>query len=111
MGLGEGTSGPLVVAARRNSRNSAPSRVGKPSVEWLTISVCTCSARLNRMAIPRGLASGELSGMVGIPVELENRTVTGVDARVMCGALVSFVAPVDGLNVPLTIRPLAWAGR
>src|ERR1700739_2549151 len=106
MGLGEGTSGPLVVAARRNSRNWAPSRVGNPSVEWLTISVCTWSARLNRMAIPRGLASGELSGMVGIPVELEKRTVIGVDARVMCGALVNLVAGAAGFYVSAALRAL-----
>src|SRR3984957_11829315 len=85
MGLGEGTSGPLAPAAFRNSKNSAPSRVGKPSVEWLTMSVCTWSARLNRIASPRGFASGELSGILGSPVELEKRTVTGVDSRVTWG--------------------------
>src|SRR5580704_15101623 len=110
MGLGEGTSGPLAPAAFRNSKNSAPSRVGKPSVEWLTMSVCTWSARLNRIASPRGFASGELSGILGSPVELEKRTVTGVDSRVTWGALVSDVAPGAGRNVPRSIRPFAWAG-
>ena len=80
IGLGEGTSGPLAAAARKNSRNSYPSRPGKPSVEWLTMSVWTCSARLNRRAKPRGLASGLLSGIMGKPVELEKRAVTGVDS-------------------------------
>ena len=36
---GEGTSGPLAAAARRNSRNSYPSRVGNPSVECAIMSV------------------------------------------------------------------------
>ena len=78
-GFGEGASGVLAATALRNSRNSFPSWVGNPSVEWLTMSVWTCSARLNRIARPRGLASGALSGNAGSPVELEKRAVTGVD--------------------------------
>jgi hypothetical protein len=39
MGEGDGFDGPLAAAARKNSRNSWPVLVGKPSVEWLTISV------------------------------------------------------------------------
>jgi hypothetical protein len=45
--------------------------------------------------------------MEGNPVEFENRTVTGVEARVMCGAFVRAVAPAAGVNVPLSIKPLA----
>ena len=36
-------AGSLVASAPRNSRNSSPVRAGKPSVEWLTMSVCTRS--------------------------------------------------------------------
>src|ERR1700757_2397026 len=110
-GFGDGTSGPLAATARRNSRNSSPVLVGNPSVEWLTMSVCTCSARWNRMARPRGLALGSLSGMSGTPVELENRAVTGVEARVMCGALVSDTASGSGVKVPESMVPLACAAR
>ena len=46
----------------------------------------TRSARWKRTAIPRGFAVGLLSGIIGTPVELENRTVTFVDGRVKCGA-------------------------
>ena len=87
-------------------------RTGKPLVEWAMMSVCACSPRWKRMAIPRGPdRAGSLSGMVGRPVESENRTVTGVDGRFACGARVSFAASGDGVNVPEHISPLAWAGR
>src|SRR6516164_9256742 len=83
IGDGGGLDGSLEAAARKNSRNSCPVLVGNPSVEWLTISVCTRSARWNRMASPRGFAFGSLSGIRGSPVALENRAVTGVDSRAM----------------------------
>ena len=51
--------------------------------------MCTCSAKLKRIAKPRGSACGSLSGSNGSPVELENRAVTGVEGRVRCGARVS----------------------
>ena len=55
------------------------------------MSVWTWSARWNRVAIPCGLdPSGALSATVGMPAEAENRTVTGVEGREACGALVSF---------------------
>jgi hypothetical protein len=76
-----------------------------------TISVCTCSARLSRIAIPRGPAFGSLSGITGIPVEFENRTVTCVDSRVKCGAFEIFPASAVGVNVPLSSTPFACAGR
>jgi hypothetical protein len=49
--------------------------------------------------------------MIGIPVELENRAVTGVEGRVMCGALVKAAAPGAGVNVPVSMEPFACAGR
>jgi hypothetical protein len=75
------------------------------------MSVCTCSPRRKRIASPRGFVFGSLSGRSGMPVEFENRTVTGVDARVTCGALVSEAAPLAGVNVPVNIAPFACAGR
>jgi hypothetical protein len=49
----------------RNSRNSAPVRVGKYGVE--------------RSAMPRGLPAGSVSGIWGIPVDAEKRIVRGVE--------------------------------
>ena len=50
-------------------------------------------------------------GTVGIPAKSERRTVTGVEARWMCGARVSEVASFEGVNVPVSRMPFAWAGR
>lgn len=111
IGLGDGVSGPLAATAWRNSRNSWPVLVGNPSVEWLTMSVCTCSASWNRIARPQGFALGSLSGKSGIPVELEKRTITGVDGRVMCGALLRDSASGSGVKVPVSKTPRACAGR
>ena len=61
--------------------------------------------------MPLGLALGSLSGISGRPVESENRTVTGVDAALKCGALESAAAAGVGVNVPVSSTPLAWAGR
>ncbi|MGO9966577.1 MAG: hypothetical protein ACLPY2_04845 [Bryobacteraceae bacterium] len=69
IGDGEGLDGSLAAAARRNSRNSWPVRMGKPSVDWAMISVWTQSARWKRIAKPRGFALGSLSGNIGSPVE------------------------------------------
>ena len=41
MGGGVGPPGPLAAAARRNSRNSSPVRVGNPLCEWAMMSVWT----------------------------------------------------------------------
>jgi hypothetical protein len=57
---------------------------------------CTRSARWKRTAMPRGFAFGSVSGSSGIPVEFENRIVTGVHGRAMCGAFVSEGASDDG---------------
>src|SRR5579871_3475373 len=63
------------------------------------------------MAMPRGLAFGSVSGMVGMPVVSENRTVTGVEALRTCGARVREAARGDGVNLPASRIPLACAGR
>ena len=76
-------------------------------MEWLTMSVWTCSARLKRIARPRGLASAALSGIIGRPVELEKRAVTGVDGRETCGALVRDKASGAAVKEPVSISPLA----
>ena len=80
--------------------------------EWAMMSVWTCSARWNRVAIPCGLDPSEaLSATVGMPDEAENLTVTGVEGRDACGALVNSAASGEGTNVPENITPLAWTGR
>lgn len=66
---------------------------------------------MKRMAIPRGSAFPSVSGMLGIPVELEKRTQTGVEGLLKCGAVESLAASADGMNVPLRSSPLAWAVR
>lgn len=75
------------------------------------MSVCLCPSSLsrNRVAIPRGFASGLVSGMFGIPVELENRTMTGVDALLKCGAEEREAASEVGVKVPFVRRPVACA--
>jgi len=61
------------------------------------------------MAMPRGLALGSVSGIVGNPVEEEKRTVIGVDVSLKCGADVSSEAAEAGTKVPVRRWPLAWA--
>ena len=61
------------------------------------------------MAMPRGEALGSVSGMTGMPVELEKRIVKGVEAEVKCGAVERVEASVEGVKVPVSRRPLAWA--
>lgn len=67
-------------------------RAGKKGVECAIMSVRTCEPRLKRMPRPRGLASGLVSGIWGIPVELEKRRVTEVDGRRKWGAVESSAA-------------------
>src|SRR5271165_2255412 len=108
MGGGMVAPGPLAAAARRNSRNSSPVRVGNPLCEWAMMSVWTWSARWNRTAIACGLAPVKsLSATVGTPADNEKRTAIGVDGRAACGARVRFAAPGEGVNVPEYITPLA----
>ena len=51
--------------------------------------------------MPRGFAFGSLSGIIGMPVELENLAVTGVESRMICGARVKEAASGAGVNVPV----------
>src|SRR5262249_62116060 len=65
-----------------------------------------------RTAIGWGLDwCGSLSGTVGMPDDMENRTVIGVDGRAAWGARVRSAAPGAGTNVPAYIVPLACTGR
>src|SRR5580704_7237258 len=63
------------------------------------------------MAHPRGFALGSLSGISGTPVEFEKRTVTGVDALFKWAARDREAASGEGVKVPVSMAPLAWAGR
>jgi len=56
-------------------------------------------------------ALGSLSAMVGTPLALEKRAMTGVEAAVRNGARLSDVAPGEGVNVPVRTMPLACAIR
>src|SRR5262249_1074995 len=112
IGGGAGAPGPLAATARKNARTSSPVRAGNPLWEGAMISVWTCSARWNRTAIACGLDPfGSLSGTVGMPDGVENRTVIGVDGRAAWGARVKSAAPGAGTNVPAYIMPLACTGR
>lgn len=61
------------------------------------------------MPIPLGSPLASLSGMLGMPVELENLTQTGVLGLVKWGALESFFASAEGVKVPLSNSPFACA--
>lgn len=93
--------------APRNSRNSAPLRVGKNGTEWLTMSVCLRFPNWKRIAIPLGSAFGSKSGILGIPVEFENRTQTGVEGLLKWGPVESLAASAEGVKVPVRIIPFA----
>jgi hypothetical protein len=101
------------VAAFKNSRNSAPVRVGKYFVECATISVCALrpftSGRWKRIAMPRGLPVGSVSGSCGVPVDEEKRTVIGVEEALKCGADVRLEAAGVGVKVPVRSWPFACA--
>ena len=51
------------------------------------------------------------SSLPSPPVELEKRTQTGVEGLLKCGAVESLPASAEGMNVPLSSSPLAWAVR
>jgi len=61
--------------------------------------------------MPRGFALGSVSGIVGMPVEEEKRTVMGVEGEEKCGAVVRVEAVGVGVKTPVRRRPFAWAGR
>src|ERR1700680_7316 len=106
MGVGFGALGPLCAAACRNARKSSGVATGKALAERLTMSVLLPSGRVNRMAIPCGLALGSASGSVGTPVGSENRTNTGTGV-LKCGALLNEAAVELGVNIPSTLTPFA----
>ena len=59
--------------------------------------------------MPRGLALGSVSAILGKPVEEEKRTVIGVEELLKCGAVVRDGAVVLGVKVPVKRCPFAWA--
>ena len=61
------------------------------------------------MAIPRGWALGSVSGSWGSPVDDEKRTVTDVEVLLKWGAEDRVEASLDGLKLPLSKVPRAWA--
>ena len=61
------------------------------------------------MAIPRGLELASVSGMLGMPVELEKRTMRGVEGLWKWGAVESEAASAVGVKVPVTSCPFACA--
>lgn len=91
--------------ASRKERKSSPVLLGKCGVEWATISVWWCPSSLSkkRIARPRGLAFGEVSGILGRPLELEKRTRTGVTVAAKCGAFDRVAASDVEVNVPFTM--------
>jgi len=62
------------------------------------------------MAMPRGLALGSVSAILGKPVEEEKRTVIGVEGVLKCGAVVRSDTVALGVNVPVRRCPFACAG-
>lgn len=69
------------------------------------------SASKKRTENPRGFAFGSVSGIWGIPVELEKRARMGVDGLFRCGAVDKDLASSEGVKVPFSSIPLAWAIR
>jgi len=63
---------------------------------------------MKRIASPRALAFGSLSGRVGRPVLLEKRARMGVEGLWKCGAVESEAAAAVGVKVPVRRMPRAW---
>ena len=59
--------------------------------------------------MPRGSAFPSVSGIWGIPVLFEKRTMTGVEGAVRWWATESSLAAGVGTQVPVSMKPLAWA--
>jgi hypothetical protein len=57
------------------------------------------------------LALGSVSGMAGIPVELEKRTMMGVESLWKCDAAESSAASLVGVKVPVVSLPWACAAQ
>lgn len=67
-------------SAWTSERKASPVRAGKRGEECVMMSVCEwpSAERRKRMARPRGLALGSVSGIWGRPVEEEKRARRGV---------------------------------
>jgi hypothetical protein len=106
---GVGLDGSVAARAFSRSRNSWPVPTTKPLCESATMSVP--GPLKNRMAIPRGEALGEPSGMATSGAPSENRTVTGTAAPRKWLAREIAAAPGDALNVPWQTIPFACTTR
>jgi hypothetical protein len=69
------------------------------------------SGRWKRIAMPRGLLLGSVSGICGRPVEEEKRAVIGVVELLKCGADVRLETSAEGVKVPVRRWPFACAMR
>src|SRR5262249_4628236 len=94
-------------SASSKSRKSSPVATGKNLRELITMSVSLPSGRWNLMAMPCGLASADPSAIFGMPVESENRTVTGIGLPLNNTARLSPAASEEALKLPSTTTPLA----
>src|SRR6516225_2624418 len=83
------------------------SGTGKNLSELITMSVSLPSGRRNLMAMPCGLASADPSGIFGMPVESENRTVAGIELPLNNTPRLSPAASGEALKLPSTTMPLA----
>src|SRR5262249_29997179 len=105
--VGLGASGELAASASSKSRKSSPVATGKNLRELITMSVSLPPGRWNLMAMPCGLAALPPSGTLGIPLESEKRTVTGIVAPLNNTARLSPADSGDALKLPSTTMPLA----
>src|SRR6516164_1751805 len=98
--VGLEASGGLAASASSKSRKSSPVATGKNLSELIAMSVSLPSGRWNLMAMPCGLASADPSGIFGIPVESENRTVARIELPLNNTARLSSAASGEALKLP-----------
>jgi hypothetical protein len=94
----------------RSARKSSAVPTKKPLCELATMSV-KAPGSMNRRAMPWGAALGWASGICGLPVPSEKRTVTGTGPPCRWAALLIDFAVGAGVNVPVATMPFAWAKR
>src|SRR6476646_12050561 len=109
--VGVAAHGPRAAIASINSRRSSVLETGKPLKLWAATSVLAPPGNSNLIAIPRGLAIGSLSGILGTPLKSEKRTVILLLGPCRCVALVISLAWRSGVNSPWKITPLAYTAR
>jgi len=80
MGQGCGLDGSVAAAACCKARNSSPVPTTKPLCDIATMSEVRPPESSNRIAMPRGPPSGELSAVAGSGDPSENRIVTATGA-------------------------------